>query len=57
MLPACIAFIVFSSSLLDVMKGRVSSAFIIGLGLIILVSLIPFLYNRYKAKKGTESPL
>ena len=57
MLPACIAFIVFSSSLLDVIKGRVSSAFIIGLGLIILVSLIPFLYNRYKAKKGTESPL
>ena len=42
---------------LDVIKGRVSSAFIIGLGLIILVFLIPFLYNRYKAKKGTESPL
>jgi uncharacterized membrane protein YdjX (TVP38/TMEM64 family)/Fe-S oxidoreductase len=57
MLPACIAFIVFSSSLLDVIKGRVSPAFIIGLGLVILVSLMPLFYNRYKAKKGTESPL
>ena len=57
MLPACIAFIVFSSSLLDVIRGRVSPAFIIGLGLVFLVSMIPFFYNRYKAGKGTESPL
>jgi uncharacterized membrane protein YdjX (TVP38/TMEM64 family) len=52
MLPACIAFIVFSSSLLDVMRGRISPAFILGLGLIISVSLIPLFYKRYKAKKG-----
>jgi uncharacterized membrane protein YdjX (TVP38/TMEM64 family)/Fe-S oxidoreductase len=57
MLPACIAFIVFSSSLLDVIRGRVSPAFIIGAGLIILVSLVPLFYNHYKAKKGTESTL
>jgi uncharacterized membrane protein YdjX (TVP38/TMEM64 family)/Fe-S oxidoreductase len=48
MLPACIAFIVFSSSLLDVIKGRISPAFILGLGLVILVSLIPVFYHRRK---------
>jgi uncharacterized membrane protein YdjX (TVP38/TMEM64 family) len=48
MLPACIALIVFSSSLLDLMRGRISITFIIGLGLIVLVSLVPILYNRYK---------
>lgn len=57
MLPACIAFIVFSSSLLDLLKGKVSPAFVIGLVLIVLVSLIPLFYNRYKTKKGTTDPL
>ena len=56
MLPACIAFIVFSSSLLDLIKGKVSPAFVVGLGLVILVSLIPLFYNRYKAKKGKADP-
>jgi uncharacterized membrane protein YdjX (TVP38/TMEM64 family) len=51
MLPACIAFVVFSSSLLDLISGRISSAFIIGSGLLILVSLIPVLHNRYKRKE------
>jgi uncharacterized membrane protein YdjX (TVP38/TMEM64 family) len=51
MLPACIAFIVFSSSLLDILKGKVSPAFIVGLSLVILVSLIPVFYSRYKTKK------
>jgi uncharacterized membrane protein YdjX (TVP38/TMEM64 family)/Fe-S oxidoreductase len=57
MLPACIAFIVFSSSLLDVLKGKISPEFLIGLVLIIAVSLIPFIYNRYKSKKGLSDPL
>ncbi len=57
MLPACIAFIVFSSSLLDVLKGKVSIAFVAGLGLVILVSLIPLFYQRYKKKKGINDPL
>ena len=54
MLPACIAFIVFSSSLLDIVKGRVSPAFVVGAGLILGVMLIPFLYKRYKAAKKEE---
>jgi uncharacterized membrane protein YdjX (TVP38/TMEM64 family) len=57
MLPACIAFIVFSSSLLDIIKGKVSPTFLIGLVLIIVVSLIPMLYRRYKATKGESDPI
>jgi len=50
MLPACIAFIVFSSSLLDLFRGKVSGAFLAGIVLIVLVSLIPIFYRRYKKK-------
>ncbi len=57
MLPACIAYIVFSSSLLDILKGKISPEFIAGLLLIVLVSLIPFFYKRYKIKKGISDPL
>lgn len=57
MLPACIAFIVFSSSLLDVLRGRISPAFIAGLLLIVAVSSIPLLYKRYKEKKGAADLL
>jgi len=48
MLPACIAFIVFSSSLLDLLKGKISPAFLVGILLIVLVSLIPFLVRKLK---------
>ncbi len=57
MLPACIAFIVFSSSLLDLVRGRISPAFVIGIALVALVSLFPLFYRRYKAKKGGEDPV
>jgi uncharacterized membrane protein YdjX (TVP38/TMEM64 family) len=55
MLPACIAFIVFSSSLIDLIRGRISLTFVIGLVLVILVSVFPFFYRRYKAKSGQQS--
>jgi uncharacterized membrane protein YdjX (TVP38/TMEM64 family) len=57
MLPGCIAFIVFSSSLLDLIRGKISTMFIIGIALIGLVSLIPFFYRRYQKKKGIGDPL
>ncbi|MEN6317178.1 MAG: VTT domain-containing protein [Syntrophaceae bacterium] len=57
MLPACIAFIVFSSSLLDLIKGKISPTFVIGIVLIVMVSLIPFFYRRYQKKKGIGDPL
>jgi uncharacterized membrane protein YdjX (TVP38/TMEM64 family) len=46
MLPACIAFVVFSSSLLDVVRGRISAEFIVGLVLVVMVSLIPVIYKK-----------
>ncbi len=52
MLPGCIAFIVFSSSLLDLFKGNLSKEFMIGLLLMIMVSLIPVIYKKIKTKKG-----
>jgi uncharacterized membrane protein YdjX (TVP38/TMEM64 family) len=57
MLPACIAFIVFSSSLPDLIQGRLSPSFLAGLGMVLLVSLIPVLYRRYRNKKGMKDPL
>ena len=51
MLPACIAYIVFSSSLLDVLKGKITTSFLVGLSLIVAVSLIPVLHKRFKPKK------
>ena len=57
MLPACIAFITFSSSLLDLIRGKVSPGLLIGIGLIVLVSLIPVFYKKYKAKKEDGAPL
>ena len=50
MLPACIAFIVFSSSLLGLIKGTVSPTALLGIGLIVLVSLIPVAYRRIKGR-------
>lgn len=54
MLPACIAFIVFSSSLTDLVKGHVSLEFIIGILLILLVSSFPMVYRWHKRKKSTH---
>ncbi len=48
MLPACIAFIVFSSSLLELVRGKVSPTALLGLGLILLVSLSPVAYRKFK---------
>jgi uncharacterized membrane protein YdjX (TVP38/TMEM64 family)/Fe-S oxidoreductase len=57
MLPACIAFIVFSSSLLDLIRGKVSLTFVVGFVLVILVSILPIFYRRYKAKRGGNDPV
>ncbi len=51
MLPACIAFIVFSSSLLDLFRGKITYEFAIGLTLIMLVSLAPVCYKKFQQKR------
>jgi uncharacterized membrane protein YdjX (TVP38/TMEM64 family)/Fe-S oxidoreductase len=55
MLPACIAFIVFSSSLLGLITGKVSPTFLLGIGLIVFVSLIPVVYRKYKGQRPAEA--
>lgn len=48
MLPACIAFIVFSSSLLDLLQGKVSIGFLLGL---LLVAAVSFLLAAYRCRR------
>lgn len=51
MLPGTAAYVIFSSSLLDVVKGEVSREVVIGVIGVALVSLLPFFYKKYK-KRG-----
>jgi uncharacterized membrane protein YdjX (TVP38/TMEM64 family) len=51
MMPATIAFVYFSSHILDVLKGKISSGFIIGLILVVLVSLIPVAYKKLRGNR------
>ncbi len=48
MFPGIIAYVVFSSSILDIFKGRVSKTFVIGVLLVVFVSILPLLYKRFK---------
>lgn len=57
MLPACIAFIVFSSSLPQLLKGNVSPAFIIGIVSIAVVSIVPLWFRRKEITETRVSSL
>lgn len=48
MLPAIIAFVVFSSSFLDLLTGKASKEFLIGIILIVIISVIPIVYRKIK---------
>jgi uncharacterized membrane protein YdjX (TVP38/TMEM64 family)/Fe-S oxidoreductase len=50
MLPGCTAFIVFSSSLPQLLKGRVSPALVLGAVAVLLVMLAPTVYRRRVAQ-------
>jgi len=52
MLPVTITVVYFSSNLLDLVHGKISSGVIIGAILVILVCLIPVAYKWKKAKSG-----
>lgn len=56
MLPATIAFISLSSSLGQLLKGQISKEFIIGIGLITALSLLPILWKKRAAKKESDRP-
>jgi uncharacterized membrane protein YdjX (TVP38/TMEM64 family) len=54
MLPACTAFIVFSSSLPEIIKGKLSPGFIVGIVLMVLVSLMPAVIRKLKLKQEND---
>lgn len=54
MLPGAIAFVVFSSSILDILKGRGSKEFVIGLILVLIVSIIPLVYKKRSRGQGVK---
>jgi uncharacterized membrane protein YdjX (TVP38/TMEM64 family) len=51
-LPTTIAYVYFSSNLLDLLHGKISLELIIGVVLVLIVSLIPLFYKGIKAKDG-----
>lgn len=57
MLPATIAFITFSSSLLDLLNGKISADFTAGLLLMAVVSAIPALHRGYAARPETPQEI
>jgi uncharacterized membrane protein YdjX (TVP38/TMEM64 family) len=52
MLPLTIAFVYFSSNILDLFQGKVSRELLLGVLLVALVSLIPLVYRKIKARRG-----
>ena len=57
MLPLTIAYTYFSANVLDLLRGKVSKELLVGIILVALVSLIPFVYKKIKAKKGESVEL
>lgn len=59
MLPGTIAFITFSSSLLGLLKGQISSEFFIGILLIVCVSLLPRIIRWFQNRRqqAPKSPV
>jgi len=51
MLPATAAYVVFSSSLLGVLKGKIPGELIVGVILFALVSVTPFLFKKFQKMK------
>lgn len=50
MLPACIAYVVFGSSLFDLLQGQISPAFLIGIFLIIGLNVGVLIYKKKRSK-------
>ncbi len=48
MIPGAVAYVVFSSSILDLFKGGVSLEFVVGAVLVALISLAAYLYKKYR---------
>ena len=55
MLPGTVAFITFSSSLLGLLKGKLSREFFIGIVLIVAVALLPKLAGWYQRRSSRKA--
>lgn len=56
MLPGVVAYVVFSSSILDLARGRVSVEFVVGVVLVVIVSLVPIVYKRHRRARSAAGP-
>jgi uncharacterized membrane protein YdjX (TVP38/TMEM64 family) len=52
MLPSTIAYVYFSSNILELLNGQISTGLIIGVLLVAAVSLIPMIYKWRRARTG-----
>jgi uncharacterized membrane protein YdjX (TVP38/TMEM64 family) len=57
MLPWTVAYIYFSSNILDLIQGKVSRGLVVGAILVALVSLTPLIYRKVKARRGESLEL
>ncbi len=48
MIPGAIAYVVFSSSIFDILAGKASGRLVVGVVLLLIVSLAPIVYKRLK---------
>lgn len=48
MLPGCVGYILLSSSFFDLLQGKFSPAFFGGIGIIVVLSLMPALLKKFK---------
>lgn len=55
MLPTTVAYVYFSSNILQLLQGQVSREVIVGVGMVAVVILLPVAYKKLKKKRG-ESP-
>lgn len=57
MLPACIALVVFSSAIPDLLRGNLSTALILGVALLALTGTAPLVYKKVRARGRIKPPL
>ena len=57
MIPITAAYVYFSANVLDLFQGKFSKELLIGVLLLALVSTIPFIYKKIKAKRGESIEL
>ncbi len=50
MIPGAVGYVVFGSSIFDLLKGKISGKFIIGISLIILISILPLIYKKMRGE-------